>query len=97
MPQYPLVPAPGGTSATLNVTAATVIKPQPGRVFTINVLVAGAAGAVYDSVSTSGNTAANEVAVIPATVGPINLNAFPFANGIVIAPGAAQVVSVSWS
>lgn len=97
MPQYPLVPQPGGVAATLNVTTATVIKSAPGRVYTVSVLVAGAAGAIYDSTSTSGNTAANQVGAIPAVAGPLNFNAFPCANGIVVAPGAAQVLSISWS
>lgn len=97
MPQYPLVPQPGGVASTLDVTTATVIKASPGRVYTVSVLVAGAAGAIYDSTSTSGNSAANQIGVIPAAVGPVNLNAFPCANGIVVAPGAAQVLSIAWS
>lgn len=98
MPQYPLVPAPGGTATTLNVTTATVIKSSPGRLFTVSVLVAGsAAGAVYDSTSTSGNTAANQIGVIPDAAGVVNFNAMPTANGIVVAPGTGQTLAVSWS
>lgn len=95
--QYPLVPSPGGTATTLDVTAATVIKASPGRVFTVSVLVAGAAGAIYDSISTTGNTAANQIGAIPAVAGPLNFNAFPCVNGIVVVPGAAQVLSIAWS
>ena len=98
MPQYPLVPQPGGTQSTLDITAATVIKALPGRLYTISVVVAGsAAGAVYDATSTTGNTAADEIAPIPNTVGVINTNAWPCANGIVVAPGTGQTVAVAWS
>ncbi|SAK53552.1 hypothetical protein AWB78_01337 [Caballeronia calidae] len=98
MPQYPLVPQPGGTQSTLNITAATVIKALPGRVYTVSVLVAGsAAGAVYDSTSTSGNTAADQIASLPNAVAFINTNAWPCANGIVVAPGTGQTVAVAWS
>jgi hypothetical protein len=100
MAQYPLAPIPGGTTNTLDITAATVIKSSPGRVWTISVVVAGsAAGAVYDSVSTTGNTAANQIGVTPTTAGaaPINFNAFPCLNGIVVAPGTGQTLSIAWS
>lgn len=98
MAQYPLAPVPGGTATTLDITAATVIKSSPGRVFTISVVVAGsAAGAVYDATSTSGNTAANQIGVVPNTAGIINFNAMPTAAGIVVAPGTGQTLAVSWS
>lgn len=96
---YPLVPVPGGTATTLNITAVTIIKSSPGRVFTVSVLVAGsAAGAVYDSNSLTGNSAANQIGVIPNTAAaPINFNAMPTATGIVVAPGTGQTLAVSWS
>ena len=98
MPQYPLVPVPGGTSTTLSITAATVIKASPGRLFTVSVIVAGsAAGAVYDNTATTGNSAANQIGVVPNTAGVINFNAMPTANGIVVAPGTGQTLAVSFS
>jgi len=98
MPQYPLVPAPGGISTTLDITAPTVVKALPGRLYSISVIVAGSgAGAVYDSASTTGNTAANQVAVVPTTAGVINANALPCATGIVVAPGTGQTLAVAWS
>lgn len=96
--QYPLVPSPGGTATTLDVTAATVIKASPGRVYTVSVVTAGTtAGAVYDSILTTGNTVANQIGAIPDVAGPLNFNAFPCVNGIVVVPGAAQVLSIAWS
>jgi hypothetical protein len=101
MPQYPLVPVPGGTATTLDITTATVIKSSPGRVYTISVVSGSGstAGAVYDSTSTSGNTAANSLGEIPAalTTAPINFNAMPTATGIVVVPPTGYTVAVSWS
>lgn len=85
-----------GADATLNITATTVIKPTSGRVQRVQVLVAGsAAGAVYDSTSTSGNTAANQVGVIPNAVGSYLID-MPVMQGIVLAPGAGQTLAISY-
>lgn len=85
-----------GLSSTLNLTAAAVVKPVTGRVQRVVVLVAGsAAGAVYDSNSTSGNTAANQVASIPNVVGSYLID-FPCAQGIVVVPGTGQTLAVSY-
>jgi hypothetical protein len=98
MPQYPIVAQEGGTQTTFNLTADTVIKPTPGRVFTISVIVAGTVpGAVYDSTNTTDLFLTNQTAVIPNTQGVINMNAFPHNQGIVISPGPGQTVSVAWS
>lgn len=98
MPQGPfqVVSLGAANSSRLDVTAATVVKSTPGYVVTVNVLVAGAVGAIYDSVSTTGNSALNQIAAIPAVVGTYAIN-FPAKVGIVVAPGAAQVVSVAYN
>ncbi|WP_320533664.1 hypothetical protein [Robbsia andropogonis] len=97
MPQNPIVPRAGGGLSVLNITAATVVKSSPGTIFRANVVVAGtAAGGVYDASATSGNTAANLVATLPDTLGPIELE-FPCANGILIVPGTGQTIAVSYS
>lgn len=91
-------PSPYGNFTALNVTAATVIKAIPGAVITVHILVAGsAAGAIYDSVSLAGNSVANQVCIIPNALGPPISVSFPCLNGIVVAPGAGQAVSVSYS
>jgi hypothetical protein len=64
--------------------------------FRVSVTTAGAAGATYDSNSTSGNTAANQIAVIPAVVGVYDFE-WPCKIGITYIPGAAQVASFSFS
>lgn len=92
-----LGPIPGGNKTLRNVSAATVIKSTAGTIVTVSVTVAGAAGALYDNNSTStGNTAANLIAVVPAVVGIYALN-WPCAVGITYVPGAAQVASFAFS
>lgn len=80
-------------TSKLNVTTSTVLKPAQGMLVTFNVTTAGAVGAIYDS-STSG-VAGTLIAVIPAVVGTYNMQ-FPFFTGLLVVPGAAQVVSVSF-
>lgn len=83
-----------GSKNTTGITAATLVKSGQGRIASISVLVAGAAGAIYDANLATATT--NKVYVIPATVGVFVVN-FPLSFGLVVAPGAAQVVSVSYS
>jgi hypothetical protein len=77
----------------LNITAATVVKAAPGRLFKAVVIVAGAAGTINDCTTTGAAAAANELAALPAVVGPIELNV-AFQNGLTITPGAGQTVAV---
>lgn len=92
-----------GKGSALNIAAATVVVTVPSdfalgqcRLARVAVLVAGsAAGAAYDGVSTSGNTAANQVAAWPNTVGSYVVD-MPCLKGIVIIPGAGQTVAVSY-
>jgi hypothetical protein len=82
---------------TLNITTATALKAQPGTVFSFAVLVAGAAGTINDCATTGAAAAANAICAMPATVTqgfvPVNVKT---TLGIVVTPGAAQVVAVSW-
>lgn len=100
MPQYlgiATVTNFGGTKSALNITSATVIKAGPGKVVNVSVLVAGsAAGSVNDAATVGAVAAANEVASIPNSVGVVNLNHFPCANGIVVTPGTGQTLAVSY-
>ncbi len=83
-----------GSKNTPAITAATLVKGGAGRVASVSVLVAGAAGSVYDAASASATT--GKIFVIPATVGVFVVN-FPISFGLVVAPGAGQTVSVSYS
>jgi hypothetical protein len=83
-------------SAQLNITTGTVVKPAPGCVTAFNVTTAGAVGAIYDTTTTGAAAASNLIAVIPATVGVYYMQCFPFFSGLVVVPGAAQVLSISF-
>ena len=83
--------------SALDITAATVVKASNGFVVRVSVLVAGSTtGTVNDSATTGGAAVANEIAVIPNTVGTYAIE-FPFANGLTIVPGTGQTVSVSYN
>lgn len=98
MPQNSLVPRPGGTSNKLNVTAPTVIKATPGTVYRISVITApSAAGGVHDIDTTAGAAAGNLIAPIGTGASGIIDLTFPCATGIVVDPGTAGVVSVSYA
>jgi len=81
--------------AVLNITSATVVKASAGYIGRVSVVVAGAAGAIYDYASTSGYAAANEIAVLPATIG-LTAYDWPVSTGILVVPGAGQTISISF-
>lgn len=86
----------GDESALLNITSTgAVAKLGAGVVGKISVTTAGAAGAVYDYATVAGVGAANLIGVIPATVGVYSFD-WPVSTGIVVIPGAAQVVSATF-
>jgi hypothetical protein len=97
--QNALGPLPGGNSSSLNILAPTILTATPGTICSVNVLVAGnTPGAIYDSISLSGNTAANKIASIAnaITTQPLVFT-WPCANGIVIVPGDDQVLTAAIS
>lgn len=83
-------------SSLLNITSSTVVKATNGCLVSVNVTTAGAQGAIYDITTAGAAAAANEIAIIPAVVGTYYYQCFPFFAGLVIIPGAAQVVSISY-
>lgn len=86
-----------GSLTALNITAASVVKTGAGRVAKVSVLVAGsAAGSVNDAATTGAAAVANQLAVVPNTVG-IYLIDMPITNGLVVTPGTGQTLAVSYS
>ena len=83
-----------GAQSLSNISAATVLKPSAGRLATVSVTTAGAAGAAYDANQTG--VTSNPIFIIPDVVGVYVVN-MPTNNGIVIAPGTSQVVAASFS
>lgn len=83
-----------GIATSGSLSAATVVKAAPGRLCSVVVTTAGAAGTIYDS--TNAAATSNPIFVVPATLGVYVVN-IPCAFGIVYAPGSAQVAVVSYS
>ena len=84
-----------GSRVSSGVSVATVASASPGRLAVVSVTAAGTgAGAIYDANATGVTT--NPLYTIPMAVGVVFVN-LPVINGIVIAPGTGQVVTVSYS
>lgn len=92
----PTIVTYAGTSSVANISASAVIKASAGRLFRVNVNVAGVAGAIHDTTTTGGATAANLIATIPAVVGTYEFN-WPMSSGIVYIVGAGQVIAVNYN
>ena len=89
---------PFARQTTLNVTAKTLIKAGPGYVEAVIVNTTNsAAGGVYDSATTGGTAAANQIAPIAnaVAVGQIKVQAY-FKNGLVVDPGTGGKVVVTF-
>lgn len=93
-----------GSSSALNITAATLIEVtqtaggvyRPVRAVRVNVLVAGSApGSVNDSATIAGAAAANQIFVIPNTVGSYLID-WPCFAGMVVTPGTGQTIAVCY-
>ena len=86
-----------GTQSALNLTASTLVKATPGRAVRVSVIVAGTtAGSVNDSTTVAGILTANNVFVIPNTVGSYLID-WPMMAGIVVVPGLGQTVALSYA
>jgi len=83
-------------SSRLNITSATVVKASAGYVARMNVIVAGSApGTLNDVLTTGAAAAANQIAVLPNTVGTYTIE-FPANTGIVVVPGTGQTIAISY-
>lgn len=99
MPQGPFQTTVLSTAnkSALNISANTVVKATNGFVVRVSVVVAGsAAGSVNDAATVAAATSANEIAVIPDTVGTYSIE-FPAFSGIVVKPGTGQTVAISYN
>jgi len=84
-----------GSKVSSEISAAALLMVGQGRIARVIVTTAGSgAGSIYDaSISTATSP---KVFVIANTLGVTELN-IPVDNGIVVAPGSGQVVTVSYS
>ena len=97
MPQYPNRVSVAGAPnvAVLAISAATVLRTGRAVVGAVNVLSAGSAnGAIYDAAATGTATAGRLIYSVPATAGFYTVN-WPCASGVVVVPGATQVLSIT--
>lgn len=84
-----------GTLVKNAITSATVVTTGQGRVASVSVVATSTtAGVVYDATTAGATTAA--IGPIPAVIGVYQWN-IPYNNGIVVAPGSGQTVTVSYS
>jgi hypothetical protein len=85
-----------GQYTSQTVTAATVIATGEGFLVNFSVVVAGAAGVIYNFNSVTSPPASGALAATPATVG-IYSAGMVFTSGLVVVPGAGQSVNVTYS
>lgn len=84
-----------GNQVVNGINATTLVSTGQGRLARISVTTAGTTvGVAYDATATGITTL--PIVTIPNTVGVIDVN-IPTNNGIVIAPGTGQVITVSYS
>lgn len=87
-------PPAAATTALLGLSSATALRTSPCVVVSVSVISAGTVGALYDAAATGTATTGKAIAVIPATVGVYPMH-WPCATGVVVAPGASQVIAIS--
>jgi hypothetical protein len=86
-----------GTNSSAALTASTLVVSGPGRLVSVSVVVAGSAvGGAYNSATTAGAAAANELYAIPNVIGVYTVG-MEFVNGLVITPGSSQTVAVTYT
>jgi len=84
-----------GTSSQTAITSTTLIRSGQGRLAAVVVVTGGSAtGAIYDVSSATLTT--NQIGIIPTVPGVYVFN-IPYNNGLVIAPGTGQKITVSYS
>jgi hypothetical protein len=95
-PSYSCPAGGGNVSTSLAISKTTVVKNSAGAVIRAIVTVAGSgAGGIYDCTATAAAVTANQIAVLPATVGPVDIE-FPCMVGIFVVPGSGQQAAVSY-
>lgn len=85
-----------GRKTYLEINSDTLIHTGQAWVARVSVIVAGAAGTIYDANTVASAITGQRLCIIPATVG-IHDILMPVTRGIVVKPGAGQIVSVSYT
>jgi len=98
IPSYNAGPQVGAIFSMPNIVTPTLLKASPGTLFAIVVVAAGSqAGAFYDCNSIAAASSLTQVSPIPTTGGPLFLFEWPCQYGIVVIPGAGQVLAAKWA
>ena len=78
----------------LKISVPTVVSTRPGQLLRVSVVRAGTTpGAVHDAEALAGVSASNRIATIPRTIAIYDVD-WPCDFGIVVVPGAGQVLAV---
>ena len=97
-PSYNAGPQVGSISSMPNIINPTLLKASPGTLFAIVVVAGGTgAGAFYDCNSIAAASSLTQVSPIPTSGGPLFLFEWPCQYGIVVIPGAGQVLAAKWA
>lgn len=91
-----------GKARILNVSSPTIIATVPPdfaigqcRLVRVQVLIAGSAGAAYDTNNVGQTSIGNQVAAWPGVIGTYLID-MPCLQGICIVPGGGQTVAVTF-
>lgn len=93
--QITTIPKSFGQTTSLTLTAPTVVVTGPGRLVNFSVVVAGAAGVIYD-LSTTTVVASAAMCATPASIGVFPTGQF-FTAGLLVVPGSGQSINVTYS
>jgi hypothetical protein len=86
-----------GTVTSSTATASAVIFNGRGYLVNVCVIVAGSAvGAIHNTNTVAGVSAANQLFSIPNTVGVYQLGQV-FTTGLVIVPGTGQSINITYT
>lgn len=93
---------PVGSKSLLNISAAAIVDDTTAssysgrRMGRVMVITAGTTiGGINDCLTITQAVTANQIFSIPNTIG-VYLIDFPMMSGIVVSPGAGQVVAISY-
>jgi len=86
-----------GTVTSATVSADTLVLTGKGYLVRVSVIVAGsAAGGVYNTNATASAATANQLIVVPNTVGILNAG-LVFTSGLVIKVGSGMSLNVTYA
>ena len=88
---------PGGVSAWLSVSAAQVIKADPGVLVQVLCTTAGTAIAFNDATTVGGANAANQIWAGALSAGQVLVLNWPCGTGIVLSAITSATLSIAYS